>query len=246
MATRTRTTASANDMSCWDKVEACLNAGSTHVLLYGPPGTGKTYAGLNMGLLPDQQAHRLQCTEEMSDGKIVGHPMPISASKWEYILGPAILAWQGNGTRGDRLVVDEGDKLYGDAASIMHGMLDSLESCKWQHPITKEIHRPKPGFSVVLTTNLENMRDLPEALADRFPIKIRIDRPHPAALERLPEDLRSAAAASVDAPAHRRFSLRTFLEYSKLRPQLGQDLAAQICFGEHAQSILDTLKVEAL
>jgi MoxR-like ATPase len=230
---------------CWSEVQDALESGCTHVILFGPPGTGKTFAALNMGLLPDQQSHRLQCTEDLSPGQIVGHPMPVG-DEWRWVTGPGMLAWAGNGVIGDRLNVDEGNRVSGDGESTLLGILDSVESCKWRHPITGEIHRPNPGFSAVLTTNLEHMRDLPTALADRFPIQIRINVPHPDALAMLPEDLRGPAAAAADAPAHRRFSLRTFMTYAELRTKLGQERAARLCFRDQANSILDALRVEGL
>ena len=230
---------------CWAEVQDVLNTGIDRLLLFGPPGTGKTFAAMHYGLTDGQSAHRLQCTEDMTQGEIVGHPMPIG-DEWTFILGPMIEAWEGDGTTGGRVNVDEIDRICGDAESMMLGMTDSPESAYWKHPITKQVHRPRPGFSVVATTNVENMRDLPAALKDRFPVAIRIDRPHPAALERLPYDLRRAAETSADAAGDRRFSIRTFLAFDHLRKSLPMEQAARLCFGKQTQYIIDTLKVEAL
>jgi hypothetical protein len=97
-----------------------------------------------------------------------------------------------------------------------------------------------------MTTNLERMDDLPTALKDRFPVAIRINAPHPAALASLPEDLRAPALASADANRGRRFSIRTFQTFAKLRGPLGTERAASLLFGDVAGDILDALRVEAV
>ena len=47
-----------------------MSNGCDRVLLYGAPGTGKTYFGLNYGNVTN--AYRLVCTDEMTDGDMVG------------------------------------------------------------------------------------------------------------------------------------------------------------------------------
>jgi MoxR-like ATPase len=94
-----------------------------------------------------------------------------------------------------------------------------------------------------MTTNLENMRDLPTALRDRFPVQIRINTPHPDALLVLSPDLRAAAAASADADPKRRFSIRTFMAFDKLRHEMGVERAAKLLFNSVAGDILDSIKV---
>ena len=94
-----------------------------------------------------------------------------------------------------------------------------------------------------MTTNIEDMRDLPTALKDRFPVAIRINTPHPDALAVLPEDLRAAAAASADADPGRRFSIRTFQSFAKLRQSIEMERAANMVFGPVAPDILDAIKI---
>jgi hypothetical protein len=96
-----------------------------------------------------------------------------------------------------------------------------------------------------MTTNVENMGELPTALTDRFPIKIRINEPHPNALERLSPDLRGFAVAMADA-GERRISLRAFIEFDKLRASLGAERSAYLTFGERAQSILDAIAINGV
>jgi len=122
-------------------------------------------------------------------------------------------------------------------------MLDSPESASYEHPETGEILRPLNGFSAVMTTNIENMGELPTALADRFPIRIRINEPHPSALLALSPDLRGYAVRMADA-GDDRISLRAFLALDKLRKSLGMERACELTFGRRAKQILDALAVD--
>ena len=94
-----------------------------------------------------------------------------------------------------------------------------------------------------MTTNIENMEELPPALLDRFPVRIRIDQPHPNAIERLSYDLRGIAVQLADA-GERRVSLRTLMAFDKIRKVHGEERSAQIIFGRRAEDILDAMKVE--
>ena len=178
---------------CWRDLADVIDAGVSRVLLYGPPGTGKTYAALRFGVA-DAVAERLVCTEDLTTGEITGTWMPASEGRWEWREGPAIRAWRENAGLGGRLVVDEVDRASGDALSTLLAMTDSPESARWRNPETSEWVSPGPGFSVVMTTNLEELDDIPIALRDRFPVAIRIDRPHPASVQMLSSDLRACAS----------------------------------------------------
>lgn len=226
---------------CWQDVEDALSAGIDRIILFGPPGTGKTYGGLTLGNVV-AGSHRLICNEDMTDADIVGHYKP-NADAWRWQDGKVIKAWDGDGFNGGRVVADEIDRASGDVLSTLLAMFDTPDSASWENPDTGRIHRPRPGFSVVMTTNVEDMDDLPTALRDRFPVAVRINTPHPGGLLTLPEDLRSAAAASADADRNRRFSLRAFQAFAKLRESMGSERAAKIVFGTHSHSILDAIAI---
>lgn len=230
---------------CWQDVRDVLDAGVDRLILFGPPGTGKTFAGLNYGSV-NAGAYRVACTEDMTEADVTGCWMPSATGTWQWSMGKAIKAWEGDGFTGGRLVLDEIDRANGDVESLLLAVTDTVESAKWEHPENGRTVRPREGFSVVMTTNLEQMADLPTALKDRFPVAIRINAPHPAALAALPEDLRAPALASADADRNRRFSIRTFQTFAKLRGPLGTERAANMLFGAVAGDILDALKVEAV
>jgi MoxR-like ATPase len=229
---------------CWQALEDCLSNGVDRVILYGPSGIGKTYAGLTMGNI-DGGAHRLVCTEDMTNSDVTGAFMPNERGTFTWNYGSAVKAWEGNGIIGGRLIVDEVDKAGGDVFATLLSMLDSPESATWENPETGRVHRPRNGFSAIMTTNIENMEELPTALADRFPIRIRINAPHPDALLRLSADLRPYAVRMADA-GERRISLRAFMAFDKLRNTLGAQRAAVLTFGDRAEAIIDAIAIDKI
>ena len=232
--------------SCWRDVEDVVAAGALRVLLYGPPGTGKTFAALHCGV-EVASAERLVCTEDLTSGEITGTWMPDGGSHFVWREGPAIRAWRGVGGRGGRLVLDEVDRACGDALSTLLAMTDSPESSRWRNPDTLEWVRPGPDFSVVMTSNVEELDEIPASLRDRFPVSVRIDRPHPSALLRLSADLRGPALTGSLGPEGRRVSLRSFYAFDDLRRHHGAARAARLVFGaDSAQAVLDALAIGAV
>lgn len=231
---------------CWQDATDTLAAGVDRLILYGPPGTGKTYAGLTLGDVSGG-AFRLICTEDMTAADVTGHFMPTSNGTWTWLDGSVIKAWRGNGQHGGRIVADEIDRAGGDVLSLLLNMFDSDASASWQHPETGFVHRPLEGFSVVMTTNIEDLNDLPRALRDRFPIAIRIDRPHPDALVALSAALRTPASVSADAEPSRRFSIRSFHAFDHLRCNgFEPERAARLVFGTLADDVLDAIRVDSV
>jgi len=231
---------------CWRDLADVFAAGIDRVLLYGPPGTGKTYTALRYGV-GTTVAERLVCTEDLTTGEITGTWMPVGDGRWTWREGPAIRSWRGESGRGARLVVDEVDRASGDALSTLLAVTDSADSARWRNPDTGEWVAPGPDFSVVMTTNLEELDDLPAALRDRFAVCIRVDRPHPGAVQSLSRDLRAPALAGSLGEPMRRVSLRSFYAFDKLRQSCGAPRAAQLVFGEErARGVLDALTIGAL
>lgn len=243
MATNEATTPSLPQ--CWQDLDDCLRSGIDRVILFGPAGTGKTYGGLSLGDT-EAGAFRLVCTEDMTTLDVTGGFMPNGDKGFMWLDGAALKAWKGNGTKGGRLVVDEVDKAGGDVFATLLAMLDSPESASYEHPVTGEVVRPLAGFSAVMTTNIENMGELPTALADRFPVRIRINEPHPNALLALSPNLRGYAARMADA-GDDRISLRAFMALDKLSKTLGMERACHLTFGERrGRQVMDAIAVDTL
>ena len=227
---------------CWDDLAVTMAAGIDRLILFGPPGTGKTYAALRWQT-NERPVERLICTEELTAAEVTGAWLPNGTGGWQWQDGPAIRAWRNGG----RLVVDEVDRASGDVLSLLLAMADSDGSSQWHHPSTGEVVRPASGFNVIMTTNLEEMSLLPEALRDRFPVAIRIDSPHPNALRFLSDDLKAPAMRGSLGESGRRVSLRKFYAFDQLRRSLGADRASELLFGsEGAADFLDALRIGAM
>jgi MoxR-like ATPase len=226
----------------WRDFADVLSAGLDRVILYGPPGTGKTYAALHFAT-DRATSERLICTEDLTTADVTGCWMPVGEGRWEWLEGPAIRAWR----FGTRLVVDEVDRASGDVLSLLLAMTDTEGSSQWRHPHTGEVLMPHRDFSVVMTTNLARLEELPPALRDRLPVAIGIDRPHPASVRGLSRDLRSAALNGSLADEDRRISLRAFYAFDRLRAHCGDERAALLVFGAaRAVAFLDVLTISAL
>jgi MoxR-like ATPase len=235
---------------CWVDYKDALEAGITQLITYGPPGVGKTYGGITYGDV-SRGAHRLICSEDMTSADVTGHWMPSASGTWQWHDGAVLRAWQGDGVNGARVVADEIDRASGDVLSVLLSMFDSVESASFLHPESGLTIRPLEGFSVVMTTNIEDMRDLPTALKDRFPVAIRINAPHPEALKFLSEDLRVPASLSADADEDRRISLRGWKAFDKMRDHMryqygqidGEERAARMIFGDQWVSVIDSIRI---
>ena len=212
-----------------------------NLLLHGPPGTGKSTFGCREGAV---EWYRIVCHEEMSDYDILGGPQLVSDGKGgtssEYLDGAGLRAWR----EGKRLVIDEIDKAGGAALSALLAILDDRPIAAYTVPMTGETRRPAEGFHCVATTN-GDPADLPDALKDRFTVRILIDKPHPDAIACLPEDLRAAAGVSARAPEVQRVSTRGWMQFAALRSALKDEpLAAAAVFGKpRGQEIIDALAV---
>lgn len=215
----------------WALIEAVLPH-AAKILLYGPPGTGKTYAA-SLGLLNGKNVHSVTMTEETPSESLRGHFVP-AGNVMRWMDGPAIAAWRG----GDRLVINEIDHALGDALDFLHVVCDDPQIARISLP--KEDHelvQPAPGFQVVATMNGEP-GDLPEALRDRFQVKIRVTTIAKGALDILSEDLRKVAVdTSTNIGSESRLSVRAWHAYDKLRVQIGEEMAAQAVFGARADEL---------
>lgn len=222
----------------WRKVEA-VAPHTRRVLLYGPPGTGKSYIAREAGLKHGQATYPVPVHPDLAAVELRGHYVQGESGTFEWRDGPAVAAWRSGG----RLILDEVDRAGDDALSFLLGVLDDHATAKLVLSTTGEVIAPHKNFTVWATMNGEP-EDLPEALADRFPVTVRIDSANPKAIAALPEDLRRMATSLTAHPdEERRIGLRSFLEFASLRAKVDLELAADVVFGPRAPEVLDALRL---
>ena len=198
---------------------------SDRVLLYGVPGTGKTHQAVLTNLPINKQVFQTTLTADSSATELVGHYIPDGDGGFEWNDGIGMKAWR----TGGRLVINEIDHAGIDVMSVLYAILDDPSVAKFTLPNqSKETVKPKKGFEVIATMN-GVPHDLPEAIADRFSVKINIDTVHPEAIESLPENLQYAYSKNL-AEDEIPMSIRAWKAFAKLSETLPVSEAAEIVF----------------
>jgi len=232
------------ERDCWEVIDEILpRPEASRVLLYGVPGTGKTYQATKAGLAPGEPVLSVTLTRDAMAAELRGVYLPSGGSgMWEFHDGAAVTAMRHSEHGPVRLVLNELDRSSEDALSFLLSVLDDAQVAAETLP-TGETVTSGPGLKVIGTINGEPQA-LPDALRDRFAVQIRIDKPHPAAIAALPEDLQDAARGTIghDDEA-RRCSVRAWYAFASLRQAVGAELASAAVFGSRAATVLDSLKV---
>ncbi len=217
----------------WEIAEAILPH-ARRVLLYGPPGTGKTYAGLMAGA-EGQPVFSVTLTDDTPAAELRGHYIPNSAGGFDWHHGTAVKAWLDDGI----LVLNEINKASSDVQSLCHVILDDMDSAKLTLP-NGEMVTPGPNFRCVATMNGQP-EDLPEALRDRFTVRIPIMHVHPAAIVKLPEYMRTIAKEASDLKDDRRLSIRAFYSFVTLSAKIDEATAGEAVFGPRWPDLRDAI-----
>ena len=225
--------------NCWELAEQVIG-NSDRVLLYGVPGTGKSYQASLHNLKEEQEVVTSTLTEDGSAMELRGHFIPNDKGSMDWLHGTAISAW----LQGARFVINEIDHASSDVLTFLYGILDDKEFAGMTLPNKKQqFVKPSDEFNVVATMN-GTPETLPEALADRFPVKINIDKIHPSALKLIPTQYRDACESmSIISDSARRTSIRSWAEFSKLQEFMTEENSAKVVFQDKYQDILDTIEL---
>ena len=224
--------------NCWTLFNEIIG-NSERILLYGMPGTGKTYQAVKTNVPDNKEVYSTTLTVDSSASEIIGHYIPNEKGTFDWNDGVGIRAWR----EGTRLVLNEIDHAGPDVTSVLHAILDDKDIARFTLPNQdKELVKPASGFNVVATMN-GKPDDLPEALADRFAVKIDINEVHPEAIDTLPEEYKGAYAKEQDGGLP--MSIRAWKEFAKL-VQMGiqQETAARVCFGYYASDVISSLEMQ--
>jgi MoxR-like ATPase len=226
----------------WFVFERVLDAQTPRTLVYGPPGTGKSLTPCLWAAAHGFEVLSTTLTEEMPMTELRGHFI-LKGNEFVWHDGLIARAWRLSHVhpQGIVVVLNEIDHAGADVQSFLHNALDDPEMARVDLP-TGETLRPAPAKVVYVATMNGRPEDLPEALRDRFPVALAMDRPNPKAIEGLPDDLQTLAANSVTAKDEdRRVSPRAFYAFASLRDRLGAPMAAYAVFGQAAQDLLNAL-----
>jgi MoxR-like ATPase len=208
------------------------------ILLYGKPGTGKTTTAIKTAN-SNEGYYSVTLNEDSTVAELFGMWMPKGPGEFAFVPGVGIRAW----LEGTLLVINEIDHAAGSVMTILHALLDDKEIASLTIPIGHgefTTVRPHKMFRAIATMN-GKPEDLDEALADRFDIKLEILEPHPDAIAKLPEDLRTLAKNAYSSH-NRNITYREIVAYSKLREVIGRDEALFV-FGELRNDVKSALAI---
>lgn len=207
-------------------------------LLYGPPGTGKSTAAQKYGLRDEDDAIVITLTEETPAAELRGHYLRKGTETvWHHgVVSRAML-------EGKRLVINEVNFASPDVLAYLMVALDDKNVSELSLP-TGETIRPHDGYHVIGTMNGEP-DELPDPLAERFAVKLRITEPNPEGVAALPADLRDAAVESVKHgdDRERYISLRSWHNFASYRGELGAEKAAYLVFGSRGRDVLLSMRI---
>lgn len=220
----------------WELAEKCVG-NLRRVLLYGPPGTGKTYTAMHSNLLADQALYTNTLTEETPASELRGH-FVMKDGSYTWMHGPAAKAW----LDGARYVMNELDRASGDCHSFCYAVLDDHASAQLTLPNGDTI-KPHDDTRFVITMN-GSESDLPDALIDRMDAIIHITRPHPKAIDALPDDLKQIATEATQATDPlTRTSIRKWFAFDNARNHMDTVHACVAVFGDRAMDIINAYEL---
>lgn len=237
MATPKKKTPNDDAHFAW-RLGTVLSACNDNMILEGPPGTGKSSYAQSLAQ-PGQPTFRITCHNDLLPSELLGHYIGEKGGATPWQPGPATRAW----LEGGLLILDEITELSPESKTACHQILDDRMMAQMVLPGGERI-MPHPNFRCIATTNRSAL-ELPEALLDRFPIRMTLAVPGEAALNTLPEDLREVAYKTYTScawtPEHPRRPFITFRElrtFAALRIPAGPVDAAKLVWQTRGSDVL--------
>ncbi|MCW0190955.1 MAG: MoxR family ATPase [Rhodococcus sp.] len=233
---------SVTDFDTHSKYATAL-AHYNRVLAWGPPGTGKTHAAVHSATSRDEEFVKITCTGGDMAAEYRGMFIPMGDKGFEFVLGVATTAWcELNDGAGGLLILDEINHAPEEVHSLLHAILDDPAIAQLTLP-NKVMIKPGPKFRAVGTQNA-HPNDLAPPLLDRFQARVHVDRCSPGALDLLPSDLREKAENLITHPDEdQRVSFRSLLAFSQSRHIVGEEMAAQLCFGDRWNEVVTAIRL---
>lgn len=190
----------------WNLANRVLSGGVFKTIyIWGPPGIGKTYGAIETA----EDPYVITLTEETPASELRGFYMP-QGGEFVWNDGPAIKAMR----EGTRLIFNEVSRSGPDVQSFLFPLLEGKGTCCMTLPTGETVHS-EPGFNVVGTDNC-SYKDLPEALQDRWDVKLFVNSYSPGGLAGLTPKWRKLAMRSeVAGDDERWISLRGFYSLEK-------------------------------
>lgn len=174
----------------WGTLEDLFGKTEDPILVFGPPGTGKSAFPVLHGRATGKAVDVFNVNKFSSKPDLLGHFINTKdGSVFCFNAGARAMS------NGNCLVLNEIDHGGPEIMSTFHFICDHQTIAQETLPDGKgTVLRAKKGYRVYATMNGEPV-NLPLAIRDRFQLKVNITMPNPAAVQTLPEDLRSIAYA---------------------------------------------------
>jgi hypothetical protein len=226
------------DPECW-KLFGLVETHVTRLGLEGPPGTGKTTTPMLSAKRRGRTTFNMTFRLETPATDLIGC-YALKGGEFVWADGIFSRGWRLSQTTPVTFVLNEIDQAGPDSLGQLYNLLDDPEIAVLDLPNGERL---KPGDVQYVGTMNGSFDQLPPAIRDRFPVVLNIDKPHPAGLKRLPDDVRCLALdAAYSRNPERQNSMRSFFEFAKLRPSIGEATAAVAVFGARHGDVLNALQ----